>query len=416
MTFRKVQRQQHAMQKAASVLAITVTLIVAVHVAGAFVWTGLYPHTWYVGLDGLYLLLTVQIALIAFFLVRTEQTALRIALSNSAIVVASLCCLLTVSDLYFMAFRYDTSGLGGIEVFTHKNWHKRYARSNQLGYWERDLGPYLEPPKPGREVVITAVGDSWTWGQGIRGRDLRFTNLLEFELRSDPGLPVTVLNFGRAGADTAEEMLLLQDAAKVHPDIVLIGYLANDIDRSASIKPFTVGESPFFHRSSLLSPTLNFFYWRTLGPRSYGDFGKEYVQAVRNAYGNPAIMAKHLSDIETLIAKVRAIDAMPVFAVLPFPAMWQANAASENDPPSNIRQLRNDVYGKIAARVRSLGVPVIEAQTIEDEMSASEFALTLMDNHPSERAHRRIALVLATEFRKQNLLQPTRNVPAFIVH
>ena len=34
--------------------------------------------------------------------------------------------------------------------------------------------------------------------------DLRFTNLLEFELRSNPGLPVTVLNFGREGADTNE--------------------------------------------------------------------------------------------------------------------------------------------------------------------------------------------------------------------
>ena len=175
----------------------------------------------------------------------------------------------------------------------------------------------------------------------------------------------------------------------MRPDIVLIGYLANDIDRFASIKPFTVGESPFFHRGSLLSPTLNFFYWRTLGPRSYAEFGKQYVQAVRNAYADPAIMAKHLSDIETLIAKVRAIDAIPVFAILPFPAMWQANAASENGTPSSVRQLRNDVYGKIAATVRSLGVPVIEAQIIEDEMSASEFALNPMDNHPSEMVHRR---------------------------
>ena len=146
------------MQKQLFGLASTATLIVAVHVAGAFVWKGLYPHTWYLGLDALYLFLTAQIILIAFFLVRTEQTAWRTALSNSAIVVASLCFLLTMSDLYFMAFRYDTSGLGGIEVFTHKNWHKRYALSNQLGYWERDLGPYLEPPKPGREAVIAAVG------------------------------------------------------------------------------------------------------------------------------------------------------------------------------------------------------------------------------------------------------------------
>jgi hypothetical protein len=221
-----------------------------------------------------------------------------------------------------------------------------------------------------------------------------------------------VLNFGRAGAGTSEEVLILQDAAKVHPDILLIGYLANDIDRSASIKPFTMGESPLFHRLSLLSPTLNFLYWRTLGPRSYAEFGKEYVAGVRNAYENPAIMAKHLADIKTLIEKVRAIDAMPVFVILPFPAMWQADAASENYSPSDIRRVRNDVYAKIAASVRSLGVPVIEAQNIEDEMSESEFAQNPMDNHPSEEAHRRIAQVIASEFRKQGLLQTRLNVPA----
>ena len=155
------------MLKQVCALAMTIGAIVGLHVAGAFVWTGLYPLTWYGGLDALYLLFTGQLAFAAFSLAGKGQGAWRSALSNGAMVLAGLCFALAVFDLYVIAFRLDTSGLGGIEVFTHKNWAKRYARSNQLGYWERDLSPYLQPRPPGRERVIAAVGDSWTWGQGV---------------------------------------------------------------------------------------------------------------------------------------------------------------------------------------------------------------------------------------------------------
>ena len=70
-----------------------------------------------------------------------------------------------------------------------------------------------------------------------------------------------------------------------------------------------------------------------------------------------------------------------------------------------MRRLRDRVYAEIAERVRSLGVPVIEAQIIEDEMSPGQFALNPMDSHPSEAAHRRIAEVIAAEIRSRHLLQ-----------
>jgi lysophospholipase L1-like esterase len=320
-------------------------------------------------------------------------------------VAASLCFVLAVLDLAITVFCLDTSGLGGVQCFTHTNWHQRFARSNQLGYWERDLAPYLEPRQPGRQLVIAVVGDSWTWGQGVHGKERRFTNLLEAELHSHPAGPVTVLNFGRAGADSQEELQLLKDAAKVQPDVVLIGYLANDIDRYASMGSFSVKQSRVWCRVSMLSPTVNLLYWRMVAPPVYAEFGQVYTQAVRHAYADPAIMAKHLGDIDKLVAEVRSMNARPVLAILPFPGMWQTTPGVK-DNAVQVRQFRNDVYGTIAQHVRSLGVPVIEAQTIEDEMSAAEFALNPMDNHPSAAAHRRMAQVLAGELSKQGLLQP----------
>lgn len=393
------------MVKQSCTLTITLAAIVGGHVAAAFAKAGLYPHSWYFVFDGVYLVLAGQFAFLAFCLVRREQAWWRSVLSHGAMVAASLTLILAVLDLGIMAFCCDTSGLGGRDCFTHMNWHFRYARSNQLSYWERDVAPYLEPRQPGRELVIAAVGDSWTWGQGICGQEHRFTNLLEADLRGRNGGPITVLNFGRAGADTKEELLIAQDAAKVQPDIVLIGYLANDIDRYAVIK-FTAEQSPFWQRVSLLTPTSNSFYWRLLAPGVYADFGKEYSRTVHGAYADPEIMAKHLGDIEKLIAEVRAMNARPVFAILPFPAMWQAMPGAEHESASARRQFRNDVYGKIAQKVRALGVPVIEAQSIEDEMSVAEFSLNPMDNHPSAAAHRRMAQVIAGELTRQNLLTP----------
>ena len=398
------------MVKQICALTLTVAAIAGGHVAAALDRTRLYPHSWYLAFDGLYFLLAGQLVLIAFFLVRKEQAIWRSALSRACMAVASLCLFVATLDLGIMAFCCDTSGLGGNQCFTHNNWYKRFARSNQLGYWERDLAPFLEPPKPGRELVIAAVGDSWTWGQGVHGKQYRFTNVLEADLQAKPSAPMAVLNFGRAGADTTEELTMLDDVAKVKPDIVLLCYLANDIDHYAKKSPLVVEVSACERWLILLSPTYNFLYWRVIAPqtdwtsRAVNEFGDGYFQAVCRAYRDPEMMEMHVKDLDALIARVRAIKATPVLVILPFPSMWQDSTAT--DSTGGKRELRDHVYAAIAKRAQEIGVPVIEAQGIEDEMTIREFSLTPMDAHPNEKVHRRIAQIIGSELSKQNLLEP----------
>jgi lysophospholipase L1-like esterase len=233
----------------------------------------------------------------------------------------------------------------------------------------------------------------------------RFTNLLETELQSSSSKSVAVLNFGRGGADTKQEISMLEDAAKVNPDIVLLCYLANDIDGYIQMPVLPMHESALERRLTVLSPTYNFVYWRARAPEAYRQFGEDYFQAIYRAYRDSATIHRHLQDIDELIMRVRSKNARPVFVILPFPSLWQHDQAATSATAVANRQLRDQVYATITQRVRSLGVPLIEAQGLEEEMPVEEFVLNPMDGHPNEAAHRRIAQILGSEFSRQDLLQ-----------
>jgi lysophospholipase L1-like esterase len=381
-------------------LMATLAILIGVQVYAALKWDRLYTHACYLIFDALYLAVSFHLLLLAFCLVRKQPTKWQAALGRSFLGLATSLFLLATVDVYIIAFRYDTSGLGGIHCFTHHNWYKRYARHNQLGYWERDLTPYLDERRPKGELVIAAVGDSWTWGQGIRGAQYRFGDVLEAELKGKTSLPVTVLNFGRGGADTNQERQMLDDAAKVRPDIVLICYLANDIAPYATnMTPHHVDVSPLERRLTLLSPTANFLYWRVRAPHLDSDLGRQWSEAICAAYADPSTMGKHLADVESLIARVRELKAKPIFVILPYPSMWLEDPAAATKC-----QLRNRTYEALTKKVESLNVPVIAAYRIEDEMTLQDFALNPMDAHPNEAANRRMAEVIRDEILKQKLL------------
>jgi lysophospholipase L1-like esterase len=387
-------------------LMATLAILIGAQAYAAFQWDRLYTHLCYLIFDALYFAVSFHLLLLAFCLVRKQPTKWQAALGRGFLLLGTSLFLLATVDVYIIAFRYDTSGLGGIHCFTHHNWYKRYARHNQLGYWERDLTPYLDERRPKGELLIAAVGDSWTWGQGIRGAQYRFGDVLEAELKGKTPQPVTVLNFGRGGADTNQEREMLDDAAKVRPDFVLICYLANDIAPYATnMTPHHVEVSPLERRLTLLSPTANFLYWRVRAPHLDHDLGRQWSEAICAAYADPSIMGKHLADVESLIARVREIKAKPIFVIMPYPSMWLEDAAAANRSGLSKRQLRNQTYEALTKKVQSLNVPVIAAYCIEDEMTLRDFALNPMDAHPNEAANRRMAETMRDEILKQGLLQ-----------
>jgi lysophospholipase L1-like esterase len=227
------------------------------------------------------------------------------------------------------------------------------------------------------------VGDSFTWGQGIKGNKHRFTEQLEEKLtKSAPaGKKTAVLNFGRGGADTRQEIQIIKESvAKIHPDIVIVCYLSNDIDSSSFARHWenygNTGE-----KLSSITPTVNYFYWRFIGPLKYHQIGTKYMESLVEAYNNPETFQKHQDELRTLIKEIRAIGAQPVFVILPFPQMWKLFP----------KDIRDNIYNRIAASVRQEQVPVIDLSYMEEKFPLEQFQVNSADAHPNEKIHAEFA-------------------------
>ena len=84
--------------------------------------------------------------------------------------------------------------------------------------------------KPNNTVRIMALGDSFVFGLGVELND-SYPKQLEILLNKNKGEQnYEVLNFGVPGYNTKQEVEMLKEKGlKYKPDIVILGYLGNDI-------------------------------------------------------------------------------------------------------------------------------------------------------------------------------------------
>ncbi len=94
-------------------------------------------------------------------------------------------------------------------------------------------GPtYTPEPAPG-VLRVAALGDSFTFGQGVEIEDA-FPSVMARELQTR-GVPTEVLNFGVPGHATPQEVALVKDrVVDARPDLVLIHVFANDMTADES--------------------------------------------------------------------------------------------------------------------------------------------------------------------------------------
>ena len=94
-------------------------------------------------------------------------------------------------------------------------------------------GPSYAPEPADGVLRIAALGDSFTFGQGVE-IEQAFPSVMAREL-AGKGVPTEVLNFGVPGHATPQEVALVKDrVADVKPDLVLIHVFANDMTSEES--------------------------------------------------------------------------------------------------------------------------------------------------------------------------------------
>lgn len=138
-------------------------------------------------------------------------------------------CLITVALSLAVAepmtrfiFR-DVTTVADASGFFSRRWYRGGpVHLNAAGF--RD-GPF-NADKPAGTYRVAIVGDSFTYGNGVRQQD-RYSDLLRVALPDH----IEVLNFGAGGANTPEHLnLIARLLPDLHPDFVLLQWYVNDME------------------------------------------------------------------------------------------------------------------------------------------------------------------------------------------
>lgn len=124
-------------------------------------------------------------------------------------------------------------------------------QTNELGFRSAD---YVIPRPPGVFRVV-ALGDSFTWGQGVHHDDT-FASVLERRLNREAtdALQYEVINCGRVGYDAGHERVCYErEAGRYQPNLVLLQLCRNDFEPQSATSPDA--DAPSDGRGPALDPS-----------------------------------------------------------------------------------------------------------------------------------------------------------------
>lgn len=330
-------------------------------------------------------------------------------LANIAViaVAAAIPCLIMEAVLRYSAPAPDSADLwrklpSEVGWSGHPNTRGMHAgvpvAFNGIGL--RDAQRPVYPPSGTLRVI--ALGDSVTFGMGV-AQDKTFPAQTEALLNAAAqGPAVEVLNMGMPGYNTLHELALLRDVGLgLHPDVVVLGYLYNDIELSAdqreqgavkSAREQSVGRKikGLINASwSELKDHSMFAAWlspllanalRPLGVKGLGQIGDVKDQYV-DANPNWRRMQEALLEMKRLTSE-RNID----FVVIVIPAM--ANFTDAAYPIKEYHQA-------VVTFCRQNGIGALDLLPAFWGRDGTKFWISATDGHPNAEGQRIIATALA---------------------
>jgi lysophospholipase L1-like esterase len=240
-------------------------------------------------------------------------------------------------------------------------WFERHWRpKNTLGYRDRE---HVDTAA----TKVFVLGDSFTSGLGVADPADRLSDRLQERLGNER----RVYNLGVNGADTRAELARLA-AHPFRPALVVLLYYVNDIEGAAeevghtipSFRPYGDVPDPVaavIRRSYL----LDFAYW--LLP--HGDLAR-FEGTLEAMYRDAAVLARHLADLDRIVAhcRERSVD----LVVVAFPHLARPVETAELLRP-------------IVTHLRDADVPVIEVAPLVAGQEPRRFYVNRNDAHPNER-------------------------------
>ncbi len=266
------------------------------------------------------------------------------------------------------------------------------VRAEQANLYElNSLGlrnqPVTESPADG-DFRILAVGDSFTFGQGVKN-DETYPRILERLLNERVGAAqCDVVNAGNCGANTANELDFLRYTGfKLQPNLVLVQFYLNDVfpPRPKRTVVDEVMEKLTFpaRRSYVLFLANDLF--RTV--RYGGDIKMSAARIVER--GGPG-WKRCAAGIGGLAALCRE-NHTPLVMIL-YPGV------------SGSDQAERLIHPAVTAECARNNVPVIDLLGVFDDVPPERRYAHPADHHPSAAVHDLVARHIVAELRRHDLL------------
>lgn len=253
-------------------------------------------------------------------------------------------------------------------------------RTNALGL----RGADVKLPKPAGVFRIIALGDSVTFGWGVREEDTYLAQLGELLAALHPDQRFEVINAGVSGYGTWQEAAWLQQMAeRLQPDLVVVQVHLNDVADNLWAAS-TAGEvqSSWLARHSALVRLVQ----RLLLASRGGGTGSGSCDSDWNERAQRVCWDKTLALLEDMGRTASNLGAPVV--LLPMPMRWQVEPGVA-DPRAWVDADRyQEVLRAFAARH---GLTLVDALPAFQDAAAAGQSLFLDVGHPNETGQRILA-------------------------
>jgi len=247
-------------------------------------------------------------------------------------------------------------------------------RVNSLGF----RGEETVRKKPAGTFRVVGLGDSFTFGTGVRRQDT-YLSVLERQLREgDSNGSYEVLNLGVMGYNTPDELQMLRHRGLAYqPDLVVLGFFLNDVGIISG--PHTVrdhlnvgrasGFLPAWARGSVLLDRLDWLLVRSGKEEELVSSHRAAFRPDRPGWQRAQRSFERMGEL----AELHGFD----LALVIFPVLWQL---SEGYPFTAIHE-------QVRAAAESAGFRVLDLRTVYEDFEGPELWVHPTNQHPNEVGH-----------------------------
>ncbi|MGE5194446.1 MAG: GDSL-type esterase/lipase family protein [Deltaproteobacteria bacterium] len=289
---------------------------------------------------------------------------------------------LTLVELYF-AIIYDQSDSFNMSLVS-QHWFDRHVRRNNELF--RDARPLLLRVPRGMQRVCF-VGDSFTFGHGIKDVADRFSDRVGARLEAARPGKFLVANMGEAGINVMQVANLVNEYVRngCQMDVLVYVICLNDIE---GMSP---GDSGRYQQLSVQSPRfflfrnsyfLNLLYFRV--QQAGLPQVRNYYSELPEAYHGAAWSGMR-NKLDELCEVCRDYDIDLRIVIFPF----VHNLGPEYP--------FDDAHRKIAEYCRQANVPCLDLKPILETHAGEGLTVNRFDAHPNARAHALAAEAIETK-------------------